>query len=64
MKIGLFILSIVALAVSAYALIIEIPRVSGISHLIYVALLFIVLCNCTLGIMITYSQIFGGRHKI
>lgn len=63
MKAGLFILSILGFFAAAYFFTAELQRGSGISHIIYLALIAILLCKSILGIMITYPEVFTGRKR-
>lgn len=64
MKLGLFILSIVSFFAISFILPQELRKSFDISHLIYVLLLAILLCNSIVGIMITYPEAFAGKRRI
>ena len=63
MKLGLLILSILGFFTMSFMLMQEFQKSFDINHLIYVLLLAILLCNCIVGIMITYPEVFAGRRK-
>jgi hypothetical protein len=63
MKLGLFILSILGFFTMSFMIPQELQKSFDINHLIYVVLLAILLCNCVVGIMITYPEVFTGRRR-
>ena len=64
MKLGLFILSLIGFAASAYNLSTELQGESNNGHLIYVFLLAVLLCNCAVGLIMTYPEAFPAKRRL
>jgi len=60
MKLGLFILSILGFCATAFCFSQELQSTFEPEHIIYIFLLAILMCNCGLGIILTYP---GSRRK-
>jgi cyanate permease len=69
MKTGLFILSLMGVAISSFALSKELNEKFSLSHTIYVALLATLACKSLVGVIITFPQgkkrlkLFRGNYK-
>lgn len=63
MKVGLFILSLLGFAGAAYNLSVTLTGECNSGHLIYIAILAVLMCNCALGVMMTYPEAFSGKRK-
>lgn len=61
MRMGLFILSVIAFALAVYLLIHDLVVRSHLNHIVYVLLLVIILCNSIAGMFITWPAALAKR---